>query len=356
MNYIWSKLKLLPFLEASINSVVSEKNYQFSDLFAGTWIVGRYFKEKWHSVTANDLQYYSYVLNRNYIGNCKSLEFLGLMRIIPKLKNYDVFQRKSQVLELLNQLPAKKWFIYLNYAPAWTKDSEFERMYFTDENAMHCDAIRSEIEDWKIEKIITEDEYFFLLASLLEAADKVANTASVYGAFLKKFKKSALKPLTLIPAEFSRDSLDHQVFQSDIWELIQTTSHDVVYLDPPYNERQYSANYHILETIARYDSPFIKWKTGVRDYSQQKSKYCKKSEVAPSFRQLIENLDANYIFLSYNDEWLMSLETIREIMSLRGEYGVFEKQYQRFKADKTERRKHKQDSVVEYLHYVKIQK
>lgn len=355
MNYIGSKRKLLQFLEQSINAVVSEKNYRFSDLFAGTGIVGRYFKEQWHQVIANDLQYYSYVLNRNYIGNHTDLHFVGLTEEIPSLLVSEVFERKILVLEYLESIPWRKGFIYNNYAPTGTKGQEFERMYFTDENAMRCDAVRQKIQEWKQENKITDNEYYFLLTTLLESIDKVANTASVYGAFLKNFKKSALKRLSLIPAKFYLNDQDHEVFNLDIIEVAKNVSHDVVYLDPPYNERQYSANYHLLETIAKYDNPNIRWKTGMRDYSQQKSQYCKKSEVKESFRELIMTLDAKYIFLSYNDEWLMSLDDIREVMTLKWEYGVFEQKYQRFKADKSENRNHKQDSVIEYLHYVKVQ-
>lgn len=356
MNYIGSKLKLLKFLESKISQVVKEKDYRFSDLFAGTGIVGRYFKEKGHSVTTNDLQYYSYILNKNYIGNSTDLHFVGLSQLLPELIISEIIERKEIVLDYLQNLKWKKGFIYKNYAVGGTKWTEFERLYFSDENAMKCDAIRTQIETWKKKEAITENEYFFLLASLLESIDKVANTASVYGAFLKQLKKSALKPLTLTPAEFFLNDNEHQVFNMDINELIKTTSHDVVYLDPPYNERQYSANYHLLETIAKYDNPTIKGKTGLRDYSTQKSKYCTKSEVLKSFRHLIENIDAKYVFLSYNDEGLMSLDEIREIMSIRWEYGVFEKKYPRFKADKTENRNHKKDFVVEYLHYVKVTK
>jgi adenine-specific DNA-methyltransferase len=135
-------------------------------------------------------------------------------------------------------------------------------LYFSDENALKCDSIRQKIESWKKDNYINEDEYFFLLASLLEAIDKVANTASVYGAFLKELKKSAQKTMVVKPADFFiGDKLykqEHNVFNKDINDLILQSSHDVVYLDPPYNERQYSANYHLLETIALYDEPNIK--------------------------------------------------------------------------------------------------
>lgn len=354
MNYIWSKLSLLKFIEEWINKIVSEKNYIFSDLFAWTGIVWRYFKEKWHKVVANDMQYYSYVLNRNYIWNHKELEFNSIIWEIKELLTIEISKRKDFVCEYLNNLPWKKWFIYKNYSLWWTKWSEFERQYFSDENALKCDAIRTKIEKWKKEKKINENEYYFLLASLVESTDKVANTASVYGAFLKQLKKSALKPLILKPADYFLNDHDHDVHNKDINELIKTTSHEVVYLDPPYNERQYSSNYHLLETIAKYDNPKIKWKTWLRDYSKQKSRYCQKLEVLKSFNDLVKNIDAKYIFMSYNDEWLMSLNEIKEIMSSRWEYWVLTKEYKRFRADKKESRSHKKDKVIEYLHYVKI--
>jgi adenine-specific DNA-methyltransferase len=95
------------------------------------------------------------------------------------------------------------------------------------------------------------------------------------------------------------------------------TKHDVVYLDPPYNHRQYSGNYHILETIAKYDAPEIHGKTGMRDCRDQKSNYCSRVNVKKAYSELIKTIDANYIFLSYNDEGLMSLDDIKEIMSTR---------------------------------------
>lgn len=130
----------------------------------------------------------------------------------------------------------------------------------------------------------------------------MANTASVYGAFLKKLKKTALKPIDLKPAHLFVNDHDHDVYNSDINTVITETEHEVVYLDPPYNHRQYSGNYHILETIAKYDNPKIKGKTGMRDCSGQKSSYCSRQEVKNSFMDLISNIKAKYVFLSYNDE------------------------------------------------------
>lgn len=354
MNYIGSKYSLLEFLYTSISSVVKEEKYVFSDLFSGTGTVGKFWKEKGHKVWANDLQYYSYALNRNYIGNHLDLYFSGLISDIPELLTASVQETKKTVLSHLQKLKVKNGFIYKNYCIWGTAGSNFERQYFSDENGQKCDAIRAQIENWKEENKITEDEYFFLLASLLEAIDKVANTASVYGAFLKKLKKSAQKPLELKPATYHLNDHPHIVTNDDVNLLVKNSKHDVVYLDPPYNHRQYSGNYHILETIARYDSPEIKGKTGMRDCREQRSDYCSRTNVKKAYTELVNNIDAKYIFLSYNDEGLMSIDDIRDIMSQRGEYGVFQKEYQRFKADKTENRNHKQEKVIEYLHYVKI--
>ena len=343
MNYIWSKLSLLEFLEECINKVVKDNDYTFSDLFAWTWIVWRYFKKKWHSIIANDLQYYSYVLNKHYIWNWWKLTF-------EKLNLWWV----EDVCKYLENLKWKEWFIYKNYSLWWTKWQEFERMYFSDENALTCDAIRQQIETWKNNNLITEQEYFFLLCTLLEAIDKVANTASVYGAFLKNLKKSAQKKLEMIPVEIIYWDKEYTVYNEDINELVKHTKHNVVYLDPPYNHRQYSGNYHILETIAKYDNPKISWKTWMRDCSGQKSLYCSRGKVKQTYLELLKSINADYIFLSYNDEGLMSLDDIKEVMSEVWKYSVFSKKYNRFKADKDENREYKKDYVYEYLHCVQI--
>ena len=214
----------------------------------------------------------------------------------------------------------------------------FERQYFSDENGMRCDAIRIKIEEWKNEKLITDNEYYFLLATLLETVDKRANTASVYGAFLKQLKKTAQIPFILKPAELIINDQNHEVFNEDINKIVEKVEGDILYLDPPYNQRQYATNYHMLETIARYDNPKIYGKTGLREYQDQKSLYCSSSQVKKAFKDLILKAKAKYIFLSYNNEGLMTHDEIKEIMGLRGKYGYFTQQYERFKADKNENR------------------
>lgn len=352
MNYIGSKLSLLEFLEESINKVVDKNCKVFCDLFAGTGVVGSYFKKKGYKIISNDIQYYSYVLNRHYVGNHKELSFTKLTNEISGLKNIDAEKRKDFVCAHLSNLEGVKGFIYKNYCLGETKDKEESRQYFSNENGMRCDAIRQKIENWKEKDLISDDEYYFLIASLIESIDKYANTASVYGAFLKNLKKTAQSSLILKPAELIVNEQDHEIFNMDINKIVEKIDGDVLYLDPPYNHRQYATNYHILETIARYDNPKIYGKTGLRDYTDQKSLYCSKNQVRKSFKDLILKAKVKYIFLSYNNEGLMTPDDIREIMSLRGKYGCFTKEHSRFKADKSENRNYTASKTTEYLHYV----
>lgn len=352
MNYIGSKLSLLEFLEESINKVVDKNCNSFCDLFAGTAIVGSHFKRRGYKIIANDIQYYSYVLNRHYIGNHKELYFLKLVKEIPGLNNISLENRKNFVCDYLSNLKGVKGFIYKNYCSGGTKDKKQSRQYFSDANGMKCDAIRQKIENWKVEKLINDDEYYFLITSLVESIDKYANTASVYGAFLKKLKKSAQNDLILKPAELIINDHDHEVFNEDINSVVEKIKGDILYLDPPYNQRQYATNYHILETIAKYDNPKIYGKTGLREYQDQKSLYCSRTQVKKIFKDLILRAKTKYIFLSYNNEGLMTLDDIKEIMSLRGKYGNFTKEYNRFKADKSENRNYTANKTIEYLHYV----
>ncbi len=335
MNYIGSKLKLsswiLEVVKAHVGDDLSQK--VFCDIFAGTGIVGRTFKKEVRQVIANDLEYYSFVLNKNYIANHKQL------------------QDKDRYIEILNSLPLiDSGFVYQNYC----RGSGSSRQYFSDTNGKKIDTIRTKIQQWKEQNTITDDIYYFLLASLLESADKVANTASVYGAYLKHIKKSALKELKLCGADFDINDNIHLVYNMDSNELIKQISGDILYLDPPYNHRQYSSNYHILNTIALYDEFIPKGKTGLPEYSR--SDYCKKGEVKNSFENLIKYAKFKHIFLSYNNEGLMSGSEIKDIMIKYGKYSLETQEYQRFKADKMTNRNHKANKTYEYLHILKKEK
>jgi adenine-specific DNA-methyltransferase len=328
MNYIGSKYKLLSFIKEVVYSIVGRNlsNIIFCDLFAGTGVVGRLFKKEVKKVISNDIEYYSYVLNKNYIENHINIDY-------------------ARFLKKLNEIiPFENGLIYNNYC----RGSGSGRQYFTDENGKKIDAIRRQIDIWVKQKKINKNIYYFLLASLLEAADKIANTASVYGAFLKNIKQSALKDIVLKPAFFEINDNIHKVYNEDSNKLIKEISGDILYLDPPYNARQYGANYHLLNTISKYDSFIPKGKTGLRDY--KKSNYCIKRNVKENFEEIIKDAQFKYIFLSYNNEGLMNIKEIKVIMEKYGKYGVVKQKYQRFKSDKTENRSYKSENTYEFLH------
>ena len=334
MNYIGSKFKLYSFLQTSIESALREANAKplkdsvFCDMFAGTSAVGKLFKNKVKQVISNDREYYSFVLSKNYIENRQRIE--GIESMFRELQSDEA-------------TPPIEGKIYRNYCLG--KGHAHTRQYFSDDNGAKIDAIRVKIEQWR-QQGLESAAYFHLLASLLESADKVANTASVYGAFLKTLKKSAAKPLVLEPAVFEYSKNQHAVFNEDSNQRIQKIEGDILYLDPPYNAREYGANYHILNTIALYDDFTPRGKTGLREY--EKSNWCKKAKVANELETLIKNAKFEWIFLSYNDEGLLSLEQIRAIFEKYGTYSLKSQKHQRFKADSN--RTHKQDSTIEYLH------
>lgn len=339
MNYIGSKYSLISFLKSSISKILeangetrTPNEMVFADLMAGTGVVSGSFKQDGYSIIANDIQYYSYVITKHMIENNGNLD-----------KN-----RCAQLIEKLNNLEGVEGFIYNNYSLGGTKGQEFERMYFSDENAKKCDAIRIKIEEWKQSDYISDNEYYFLLGSLINSIDKYANTASVYGAYLKNFKKSALREMKLEPLLVMHGQVECKVYNEEISELIKHVSGDILYLDPPYNARQYCTNYHLLETIARYDNPAIHGKTGLREYEEQKSDFCIKSKVEKAFTEMIKNANFKYIFLSYNNEGLMSSQTIEKIMRKYGKYKCEMQEHRRFKADNA--REAKADKTFECLH------
>lgn len=328
MNYIGSKYSLMDFLTTTIANVAgtNTEGKVFADLFAGTGVVGKTFKERGYRVISNDIQYYSYVLNKHLIEN------------VPPLS--------IDVVDNLNQLTGTEGFIYKNYCVG----SGSGRQYFTDQNGMKCDSIRIELEKLKKCGDIDEAQYYYLLASLINSIDKYANTASVYGAFLKQVKKSAAKEFELELLPIIDGDKESKAYNYNISDIIKSIGGDILYLDPPYNARQYCTNYHVLETIARYDSPELKGKTGLRDYSSQKSLFCSPRTVVEAFDDVLRHADFDYIFLSYNNEGLMPFDAIQHTMEKYGEYQRFEQEYRRFKADTDKNRNIKANTTTEYLH------
>lgn len=325
LNYIGCKHTLCPHLINIISEQIPDlQNKSFLDLFAGTGSVSYRIQNLVKTCNSNDLEYYSFVINYALIKS-----------------NYS--DKIQQILDECNKLLGIEGLVTTSYSG--------ERMFFTENNSKKCDAIRQFIEEYKLTKQINNEEYYFLLASLLVSMDKVANTSCVYGAFLKEFKKTALKDLLVQPIHKNTElkSKLNQVYNLRAEELsLQNEFYDVVYMDPPYNQRQYSANYCPLNYIALYDKNIVlKGKTGLID-GYNKSKFCSKLTVKESFKQILDNIKCNYIFISYNNEGLLPYNEMEELFVSYGELKIYKIEYKKFKAQKNV----DGDKVYEYLWFI----
>jgi len=278
MRFIGCKQNLLPFLETFIKDSDIKGN-TFCDLFAGTATVGKKFKQLDYKIISCDLLYFSYILQKVYLELNKFPDFKKLLKFldidsIDETLFLNDCQNAREIIRYLNNLDGNESFIYKNYSDEGTKKSQHHRMYFTGKNAKKIDVIREKIEEWKNYNLLNEQEYYFLVCSLIEAVPFISNITGTYSAFLKTWDKRAFKKLTLEVPKIIKSNKKHKVFIGNSAELVSDFGPiDILYLDPPYNERQYAPNYHILETIAKWDFPKIKGKTGMREYSEQKSDF-----------------------------------------------------------------------------------
>ena len=324
LNYIGSKFKLLEWITNNMKEKTgwpSFDNKIIGDLFAGTGIVSYHFRKNMARVISNDAELYSSIITHAftrslYTDNCKKI--------------IDLLQMDIQE----NKHSTTNGFITTHYSPQGSN----ERKFFTIENAKRIDYIRNKLETIKD---ISEDEYKFILASILISADAVSNVPAVYGCFLKNFKTKAVKNLTLLPIHNNTMlAVDgSHTYHSDVLnvDFIRSFESDLVYLDPPYNERQYSKNYFPLNIIAKTPEILLselplKGKTGIPTDCFI-SPFCKKGDtVENAFDLLFRELKTKWVFLSYNSESIVSKEKMLDIMKKYGTASVIERDYKRFKS------------------------
>jgi adenine-specific DNA-methyltransferase len=332
MRYIGNKENLLD----KIYQVMQSENVHgnsFFDFFAGTTSVSRFFKKLDYQIFSSDLLYFSYVLQKAYISNNQELNFEKLLNTI-NFQSTSLFSSPLHiVVEYLNQIEPVEGFIFQNYTPCGTFELEIPRMYYSDENGKIIDAIRQNIELWKTENLINENEYFILLACLIETVPFYANISGVYAAFHKKWDPRAVKKMILRPVEFVLNSKENYTFNEDSTGLLNQVEADIFYLDPPYNQRQYAPNYHLLETIAKYDNPIIKGVGGLRDYQNQKSKFCNATTAIQELNEIAKEGKFKTLILSYNTEGIMKQENIISTLEKYGKVELVEFEYLRFKSN-----------------------
>ena len=325
-RYLGNKYKLLGFIEDIISEKCGKIN-SFCDIFAGTGVVGERFNNPETKIISNDFLSANYVCLRAFLET-----------------NQDIKEKISEIIDYLNKLiPEENYF-----------SKNFGGTYFSRENAKKIGTIRQEIE--KISENDTEKN--ILLCSLLYAMDKVANTVGHYDAFRKDL--DTLQPTKLLIPEIDYlNNKNNEIYKEDANILIRKISCDVLYIDPPYNSRQYSDAYHLMENLTEWKKPEVVGVAKKMDRSHIKSSYCLKN-ATQAFEDLIENAKCKHILLSYNNTGdsgdgrsnarIKDSDIIR-ILKNKGELEIFEKDYKAFTTGKSNN-----DNNIERIFYCKVTK
>ena len=346
-RYIGSKAKLLPYILEYIERLTdNNKTKIITDIMSGTGVVSNAIKLDGYRVVANDVMTYSYY--HNYV----SL----LIDSIPEFRNVPIDIRHEdssyeQVVSYLNQLPGEEGYFFREFSLGGQPlNGLHPRNYFTTDDAKKIDAIRNTLITWKNNQLIDEDEHTLLLNDLILATNDIANIAGTYGHYLSSRAASNRSGLELKPMQFNfyNSGKQHKVMRGYAEDIASQIHSDICYIDPPYIKRQYAANYHILETLAREDFPVANGVSGLRPWRDQYSNLCTKTKGLNSFEKIIDNLDAKDILISYSDEGLFPKDVLYSTFCKFGDVEINEIEYRRFKSHKGEEK----PNVMEYLFHI----
>ncbi|MFQ5678093.1 MAG: DNA adenine methylase [Gemmatimonadota bacterium] len=361
MRYLGNKTRLIPFIGRAIERLGVPPGVA-ADPFAGTASVARALKRRGWRVHAGDLMAVSYALQVARVELDRTPRFPA--HILPATRRSPGRSSASYstVLAWLDALPGRAGFLTTHYTPGGRGGRPHGRMYFTEENARRIDAVRERIATWVETGALDPRRAQFLIATLIEAADRVANTTGVYASFVKSWQPNALRPLRLRPVRptRARDGAGRSTaFLGPARDLLARLGPvDLLYLDPPYNGRQYPAYYHIPELLATGWSPAppLRGKTGLIPDENRRSDWCRKGRAEQALAGLLEVADARHILFSYNDEGLLDRGAIEAALRARGRadsYRCFRRPYRRYRSDADgPGRRYRRDLVREHLHYV----
>ena len=314
-RYLGNKYKLLPFIKCVVDTEC--RNIEsVADIFAGTGAVSSAFVDDKIIIT-NDLMYSNYICNYAW--------FSGQSYNPQVVIDYVV---KYNQLENLED----------NYM-----SENFGNTYFSIEDCLRIGFIREDIENNFKSGKINKRERAILITSLLYAMDKIANTCGHYDAYRKnvKFEKSLELFVPLAKVQNNENNL---CFNMDANDLVKNIYADLVYIDPPYNSRQYCDAYHLLENVALWQKPEVHGVARKMDRKNMKSQYCTKNATLV-FEQLINDINARYILFSYNNmetkgndrsNAKIADSDIMRILNNKGEVKVFEEDYKPFTTGKSD--------------------
>ena len=353
--YIGNKRKLLGLIEKSVDSLglSGRQGLKFFDVFAGSGVVSRLAKFLNFEVYTNDWEYYSYILSRGFIlNNRRDLEnlFGGL----------EAFEQELDYLNNLPSPPPQEQYIARYYAPSSFElqdvDYKTQRLFYTRDNALIIDKIRNAVDlRYPADSGDTRTgmKRDLLISMLIYEAATHTNTSGVFKAFHKGFGGHSrdaltriLAPIRLRMPELIDSDYPVHVYRKDANRLVREIGPvDIAYLDPPYNQHQYGSNYHMLNTIARWDkiaAPLdlnekgeLKEKAAIRkDWRETKSDYCYRDSAALAFADLLENLNARYILISYSTDGIIPFEQMKEICRRKGRLSIVTNEYTKYRGGK----------------------
>lgn len=313
-RYLGNKYKLLPFITKVVEEECENVN-TVADIFAGTGAVASAFTNK--KLITNDNMYSNYICHVAWFGS----EPYSEEKIIGLIMGYNGM--------VINQD---------NYM-----SENFADTYFSLADCRKIGFIREDIEDRFDKGDINGRERALLITSLLYAMDKIANTCGHYDAYRKGIEFDKHLELA-VPQPDAGLNENNVCYNRDTNELIKEIEADLVYIDPPYNSRQYCDLYHLLENVARWDKPEVFGVARKMDRRALKSEYCTQKATA-AFERLIDSVHAKYILLSYNNmeekgnsrsNAKMSDEDIMRILEKKGTVKVFAEDYKAFSAGKSD--------------------
>ena len=344
-RYIGSKDKLAATLIEKIRRKCPAAT-SVIDLMAGTGLFSLALRREGYRVIASDVMTYSY---HHLMVNLKlnhAPKFDGLNELVePGDNTYE------KVLEYLNQCQPELGFFTKEYSPSGRPTVGCKsRMYFTSENASKIDAIRRIIKEWHEHNMISDVEHSLLLHDLIMAANDVANIAGTYGHYLSHFVQRSTEPIFLRPSVFEENdnTEGHEIRKGYAEDLSPLLTGDVCYIDPPYIKRQYAANYHILETLAREDEPEAIGESGLRPWRDQYSNFCSKVRIRNAFDLIIKNINCRDIFISYSEDGLLPIDDLMVFFRQYGNIELSKIKYKRFRSNNSK----KELELTEYLIYL----
>ncbi len=301
MRYLGSKTMLLN--EIAQIAASCTLNGIFCDPFGGIGTVGSFMKKQGYQIITGDILNFAHFFQTALIQADGPMDFLAV-------KQEHSFKDNDEIEQYMNAVTAADGWMIDEYAK--------KRKFFTIENARHIQGCINCIWNWKTRKILNELEYKVLLASLIQAFDKVANTAGTYYAYLKTYDRKALRPFRYTLIQPIKGKTGNYSFLIDANKLVETYACDILYLDPPYNERSYGKYYHLPETVAVGEIPHPQGRSGISAPYEIPSKYNKRIQAADAFEKIIQTAQAKYIIFHYTDHGLIPTETARDILKAKG--------------------------------------